>query len=86
MSDQTLLRNPSHWFVDVSWAAGWVGFVITFLAVYIAAIGSVGWVIGIALGWIPAMLAAGFAFFVFLWLWWLILIAIAVLALKITMG
>jgi len=41
-----------------------------FIVVYAAAVSSVGWVIGIALGWIPAYLASCLAFFlvrVFLW-------------------
>ena len=56
---------------------GWLAGIITFVAVYIAAVGSVGWVIGIALGWIPSMLAAGLAYFIFRWLWPLIAVGVA---------
>ena len=51
---------------------------ITFIGVYIAAVGSVGWVIGIALGWIPACLAAGLAFLIGRYLWWLAAILILI--------
>jgi hypothetical protein len=55
---------------------GGIASVITFIAVYIAAVGSVGWVIGIALGWIPAGLASALAYVVFRYLWWLMLLGI----------
>jgi hypothetical protein len=45
-----------------------------FVGVFAAAVGSAGWVVGIALGWIPAGLAAALAFFTFRYLWWLALI------------
>jgi hypothetical protein len=44
--------------------------VVAFLVVYLAAIDSAGWVIGIALGWIPAFFAAATAFFIGRHLWW----------------
>ena len=56
--------------------AGLVGAILVFLAVYAAAIGYSGWVVGIALGWIPAILAALVAGFIFRYLWWLIAIGI----------
>lgn len=46
------------WYLKTGRVLGGITAVIVFVAVYIAAIGSVGWVIGIALGWIPAGLAA----------------------------
>ena len=49
---------------------GGLGGIVTFLVVYLAAIDSVGWVIGIALGWIPAFLAAAVVYFVGRYLWW----------------
>ena len=58
---------------------------ITFLAVYIAAIGSIGWVFGIALGWIPAGLASVLAYAVFRYLWWLFLV-LALLAIAKACG
>jgi hypothetical protein len=42
---------------------------MTFVIVWIAAIGSVGWVFGIALGWVPAWLAAAVAYAFFRVLW-----------------
>jgi hypothetical protein len=58
--------------------------VITFVGVYIAAVASVGWVFGIALGWIPAMLAGAIAHGLFQWLWPLIAIAAIVVYMKMT--
>lgn len=60
----------------VGTAFGGIAMVVTFIAVYIAAVGSVGWVIGIALGWIPAGLASALAYLVFRYLWWLMLLGI----------
>lgn len=60
----------------VGTAIGGIAMVVTFIAVYIAAVGSVGWVIGIALGWIPAGLASALAYLVFRYLWWLMLLGI----------
>jgi hypothetical protein len=56
--------------------AGIVGAILVFLAVYAAAIVYSGWVIGIALGWFPAILAALAAGILFRYLWWLIAIGI----------
>jgi hypothetical protein len=60
----------------VGTAIGGIAMVVTFIAVYIAAVDSVGWVIGIALGWIPAGLASALAYLVFRYLWWLMLLGI----------
>lgn len=49
----------------VGTAIGGIAMAVTFIAVYIAAVDSVGWVIGIALGWIPAGLASALAYLVF---------------------
>lgn len=48
---------------------GFLGGAIAFITIYIAAVGSVGWVIGIALGWIPAYLGAVAAFIFLRYLW-----------------
>jgi hypothetical protein len=65
---------------DTGDVLGGLSAVITFFAVYWAAVESVGWVIGIALGWIPAQLAALFCFFAvkYLWLPALLLIGLAI--------
>lgn len=55
---------------------GGLGGLLTFALVYLAAIDSVGWVIGIALGWIPAFLAAALVFFVGRYLWWVLLLLV----------
>ena len=49
---------------------GGLGAVISFVVVYLAAIESAGWVVGIALGWIAASLAAGIAYFLGRYFWW----------------
>lgn len=71
MSDDDL-----GWFGVTGTVVAYFAAVVTFIAVYIAAVGSVGWVIGIALGWIPAGLASGVAFLVGRYLWWLLALAI----------
>lgn len=63
MSDQT-------WYGIGGSILGFLGGAVTFMAIYVAAVGSVGWVIGIALGWFPAYLGA-LACFVFLRYLWL---------------
>ena len=47
---------------------------VTFILVYIAAIDSVGWVIGLVLGWIPAFWAAAIVFFLGAYLWPLVVL------------
>lgn len=59
---------------------GFLGGAVSFIAIYIAAVSSVGWVIGIAIGWIPAYLGA-FACFLFLRYLWLPAILVIVGAL-----
>ena len=58
-------------------ALGWFAALVTFIAVYIAAVTYVGWAVGLALGWIPASLGAMFAFLIGRYTWWLLLIAFA---------
>jgi hypothetical protein len=74
---------PEGWFAIAGMIVGWLAAVITFIAVYIAAVGSVGWVIGIALGWIPAGLAAGLAYLLFRYLWWLAAIGVVMIILNL---
>jgi hypothetical protein len=69
----------------IGMVVGALAAVITFLWVYIAAVGSVGWVIGIALGWIPAGIAAFIAFWIGRYLWWLfalLLLGVVVLVMR----
>jgi hypothetical protein len=67
------------------WIAG-IGGIIAFFAVWIAAVMSVGWVLGIALGWISAALAACLAAVILKWGWPVIALVIflALLWLKTT--
>lgn len=66
------------WFSITGIIVGLFAAGITFIAVYIAAVASVGWVVGIALGWIPASLAASLAFLIGRYLWWLAVLLLAV--------
>lgn len=63
------------WEATVGYWLGVTAAALSFVGVYLAAVASVGWVLGIALGWIPAGLAAVAMFFLFKYLWWLVLLA-----------
>jgi hypothetical protein len=54
---------------------GALGAIAAFLGVYAAAVASVGWVIGLALGWVAAGIAASITFAVVKYLWPLALLA-----------
>lgn len=73
--------DDDHWYGFVGNIGGFLGGAVAFIAIYIAAVGSVGWVIGIALGWFPAYLGAVlcFALVRYLWLPAILLIAGALL-------
>jgi hypothetical protein len=71
------------WFALIGIVFGGLAWLVTFVAVYIAAVASVGWVIGIALGWFPALLAAILAFVIFRYLWWLIALGAALMVWKL---
>lgn len=86
IKDRKLVASGDGWVAVVGIFAGSIAALIAFIWVYIAAVGSVGWVIGIALGWFPAMLAAGVAFLVFRFLWPLALVGVLVLVTLITNG
>jgi hypothetical protein len=77
------IDDDPGWFAITGFIVGGLAALIAFVAVYIAAVGSVGWVIGIALGWIPAGLAAGLAFVLGRYLWWLAALLILLVAYKI---
>jgi hypothetical protein len=64
-------------YAGVGFVVRWIAAITTFIAVYIAAVASVGWVIGIALGWIPAGLAAAIVGWLVGALWPLLALAIA---------
>jgi hypothetical protein len=53
---------------------GAIGALIVYFGVWIAAADSAGWVIGIALGWIPAAIAAGIVWVLLRYGWWLLLL------------
>lgn len=67
--------DDDRWVRLVGKVLGWIAAVITFFCVWAAAVASVGWVFGIALGWIPAYLGALIAYAAFRFLWWLMLLA-----------
>ena len=61
--------DDNGWYGVTGSVMGFLGGAIAFIAIWIAAVGSVGWVIGIALGWIPAYLGAFASFFLLRYLW-----------------
>jgi len=69
----------AHPLTAIGTFAGIVGALLVFVTVYVASIGYSGWVVGIALGWIPAILAALVAGFLLRYLWWLFAIGIVCL-------
>ena len=73
------MDEPEGWYQWTGVIIGSLAALITFIIVYIAAIGSVGWVFGIAVGWVPAGLAAAVAFGVLRWLWPLFVIGVVLL-------
>lgn len=50
--------SDDAWYWNAGTIIGSLAGIVTFIAIYIAAVGSVGWVIGIALGWVPAALGS----------------------------
>ena len=67
------------WYSTVGIVIGGLAGAIAYISVCIAAVRSVGWVVGIALGWIPAGLAAALAFFLGRYLWLPLVIGMAFL-------
>ncbi len=61
--------GEDRWYWAAGNALGSIGGIIAFIWIYIAAVGSVGWVIGIALGWIPAILGALLCYVLLRLLW-----------------
>ena len=66
-AQQTSTAAPDPWWMDFyvvyvigAFVFGWIAAIVTF-GVYVAAVASVGWVIGLALGWIPVGIAAAIA-------------------------
>lgn len=78
------MSDPETTYEFVSYIIGWVCGAVIFIAVMIAAIGSVGWVIGIALGWIPALLAGTIAAFALRYIWPVFALGIAYILLLLT--
>lgn len=70
------MSDEDRWY----WATGdviaGIGAVICFISIYIAAVSSVGWVVGIALGWIPAYLGAALCGLLLRFLWLPLLLVI----------
>jgi len=70
-------------YLGVGVVVGWLAAVVTFIAVYVAAVSSAGWVIGIALGWIPAGIAAVIVGYLVGGLWPILAIGLAVVIYKV---
>ena len=85
-SHSTPWNRGDGWFARIGLVASWIGWVGAFLGVYIAAIGYAGWVIGLALGWMPALLAALAASAVLRHSWWRIAIAAAIVGAMVALG
>jgi hypothetical protein len=86
MSSTSASKHRSEadgWIAGIGLLIGVIAWLVTFLAVYVAAVDSAGWVVGIALGWIPATMAGGVAFFLFRYLWWAIALVVAYFALRL---
>ena len=58
-----------RWYFTAGNVIGGLGGLIAFIWICIAAVGSVGWVVGIALGWIPAALGALVCYLLLRLLW-----------------
>ena len=65
---------PGDLYLRIGSILGILGACIAFFGAYSAAISSTGWVIGLALGWITAWLAAAVAFVLFRHLWPFVLV------------
>jgi hypothetical protein len=79
MFRQLFISDDPNLYLRIGHALGSIAGLVTFFSVYVAAIDSVGWVIGIALGWIAAVLASTVANRIAKYLWGPILFLIAVL-------
>jgi hypothetical protein len=62
-------RESGELYIRIGGLLGALGACIAFFGAYVAAINSTGWVIGLALGWITAWLAAVVAFVICRNLW-----------------
>ena len=58
-----------NWYINIGKVFGMVLVPVTFVGVWIAAVKLVGWVFGITLGWIPALLVAFLVGFLVVVLW-----------------
>lgn len=73
--------DDEGWYGATGNVIGGLGGLVAFIAIYIAAVASVGWVVGLALGWVAASLGCIVAFLLlrFLWLPALLLVAFALM-------
>ena len=67
-------RSGDGWHSIIGIILGSLSALITFIVIMIAACDSAGWVVGIALGWIPALIGATIVCWL-VWLLWLPIIA-----------
>jgi hypothetical protein len=61
--------DSGEFYIRIGGLLGAVGACVAFFGAYVAAINSTGWVIGLAVGWITAWLAAVVAFVILRHLW-----------------
>jgi hypothetical protein len=74
ITDEKIGRTLGLFVRSTGKGLGAIGAVIVYFGIWIAAADSAGWVIGIALGWIPAAILAAISYAVLRYMWWLVLL------------
>ena len=72
MIEQDKFQWPTPFLGRIGNVLAYISMPITFLGMMYAACNSAGWVVGIALGWIPAILATVVVAGVVACFWWLV--------------
>ncbi len=70
-----MAEQENNWYAQIGSPLGGIAALIAFVGVMLAACNEAGWVIGSALGWIPAGIAAAITYVLFRWLWIVFVIA-----------
>lgn len=74
--------SDDAWYWNAGNIIGTLAGIVTFIAIYIAACGEAGWVIGIALGWIPALIGSVLCYMLAKLLWLPALLIVGALLLR----
>lgn len=74
--------SDDAWYWNAGNIIGTIASIVTFIAIYIAACGKAGWVIGIALGWIPALIGGVLCYMLVKLLWLPALLIVGALLLR----